>query len=243
MAGESFDEVVLPHLDAARRLARWLMRNEEDADDAVQEASLRAFRYFRTFCGGNGRAWFLRIVRNTCAGLRSDTLRMRGEPFDGEDGRGHAAATSDPEVLLLQNDDARTLARAMWTLPAHFHQLLALRELEGLSYRELAEVKGIPIGTVMSRLSRAREALRGALVDERIRCSGTARGAPAAGGFSVACARMTGRSHGRTPPASRAESPSVHRGEARSGPESRTRAGTPPPAVPPSTRTSPHPRA
>jgi RNA polymerase sigma-70 factor, ECF subfamily len=184
MAGESFDEVVLPHLDAARRLARWLMRNEEDADDAVQEASLRAFRYFRTFCGGNGRAWFLRIVRNTCVGLRSDGFRVRAEPFDDEQD-GHAPPASDPEVLLLQNDDARTLARALRTLPAHLHQLLALRELEGLSYRELAAVIGIPIGTVMSRLSRAREALRGALDDERINCRGTRADRSAA----CACAR------------------------------------------------------
>jgi RNA polymerase sigma-70 factor (ECF subfamily) len=163
--GESFDEVVLPHLDAAYRLARWLMGNEHDAEDVVQEASLRALRYFRTFTGGNGRAWFLRIVRNTCAGWRGHRFETLTDPFDEEQHRS-ARPTSDPETLLLQTDDATLIARAMRNLPDRFHQLLVLRELEGLSYRELADVTGIPIGTVMSRLSRAREALRDALDSE-----------------------------------------------------------------------------
>ena len=161
----SFDDVVLPHLDAGRRLARWLMRNEDDADDALQEASLRAFRYFRTFTGGNGRAWFLRIVRNTCWGWRGKSNDARSEPFD-EEQHGNAGAAFDPEVLLLQTDDALLIARALRNLPDHAHRLIVLRELEGLSYRELADVIGIPIGTVMSRLARAREALRGALDGE-----------------------------------------------------------------------------
>jgi RNA polymerase sigma-70 factor (ECF subfamily) len=161
----SFDDVVLPHLQAGRQLARWLMRNEHNADDVVQEASLRAFRYFRTFSGGNGRAWFLRIVRNTCSAWRGDGRDARSDPFDEEQHR-DTRALSNPEVLLLQSDDATLIARALRKLPAHFHHLLVLRELEGLSYRELADVIGIPIGTVMSRLSRAREALRGALDDE-----------------------------------------------------------------------------
>jgi RNA polymerase sigma-70 factor (ECF subfamily) len=163
---ERFDTVVLPHLDAAYRLARWLMRDEQDAEDVVQEASLRAFRYFRTFAGGNARAWFLRIVRNTCYGWYRDGSRAATDPFDEQQHSG-ARPQSDPERLLLQSDDATSIARALESLPDHFHQLLVLRELEGLSYRELAEVVGIPIGTVMSRLSRAREALRGALDDER----------------------------------------------------------------------------
>ena len=163
--GESFDEVVLPHLDAAYRLARWLMRNEHDAEDVVQEASLRAFRYFRTFTGGDGRAWFLRIVRNTCFGWRGQPFEALTDPFDEEQHRSVWPA-SDPETLLLQTDNATLIARAMRNLPDRFHQLLVLRELEGLSYRELAEVTGIPIGTVMSRLSRARQALRGALANE-----------------------------------------------------------------------------
>jgi RNA polymerase sigma-70 factor (ECF subfamily) len=163
--GESFDEVVLPHLNAAYRLARWLMRNEHDAEDVVQDASLRAFRYFRTFTGGDGRAWFLRIVRNTCSGWRGRRFEALTDLFDEEQHRS-PRPTFDPETLLLQTDDAMLIARAMRHLPDGFHQLLVLRELQGLSYRELADAMEIPIGTVMSRLSRAREALRGALDNE-----------------------------------------------------------------------------
>jgi RNA polymerase sigma-70 factor, ECF subfamily len=160
--GESFDTVVVPHLDAGYRLARWLMRNEHDAEDVVQEASLRALRYFRTFAGGDGRAWFLRIVRNTCYGWRRHGYQAPTESFD-EEQHSSARPQSDPETLLLQTDDTTLMARALGRLPDHFHQLLVLRELEGLSYRELSDVIGIPIGTVMSRLSRARQALRSAL--------------------------------------------------------------------------------
>jgi RNA polymerase sigma-70 factor (ECF subfamily) len=163
--GESFDEVVLPHLDAAYRLARWLMRNEHDAEDVVQDASLRAFRYFRTFAGGNGRAWFLRIVRNMCCDWRGHRLPAPTEPFD-EEQHSSARIASDPETLLLQTDDVRLIERAMSNLPARFREVLVLRELEGLSYRELAAVMGMPIGTVMSSLSRARQAFRGALDNE-----------------------------------------------------------------------------
>ena len=170
-AGASFDEVVLPHLDVAYRLARWLMRNEQDAEDVVQEASLRAFRYFRTFAGGDGRAWFLRIVRNTCFGRRAHRFEALTDPFDEEQHRS-ARPAFDPETLLLRTDDATLIARAMSTLPEGFHQLLMLRELEGLSYRELADVMGIPMGTVMSRLSRARGALRAA-VDSELKPSRT----------------------------------------------------------------------
>jgi RNA polymerase sigma-70 factor, ECF subfamily len=169
--GETFDEVVLPHLGAARRLARWLMRNEHDADDVVQEASLRAFQYFRTFTGGNGRAWFLRIVRNTCSGWRGRSVDARSDPFDEERHSAAQAVTTDPEVLLLQADDAALVARALRNLPDRSHQLLVLREIEGLSYRELADVIGIPIGTVMSRLARARDALRSELDDQLNQCS------------------------------------------------------------------------
>ena len=162
--GESFDTVVVPHLEAGYRLARWLMRDEHDAEDAVQEASLRALRYFRTFDGGDGRAWFLRIVRNTCYGWRRHGSQAPTDSFD-EEQHSSARPPSDPEELLLQSVDAMLMMRAIGRLPGHFHQLLVLRELEGLSYRELSGVIGIPIGTVMSRLSRAREALRQALHD------------------------------------------------------------------------------
>ena len=162
---ETFEEAVLPHLDAGYRLARWLLRSDEDADDVVQEASLRAFRYFRTFVGGDSRAWFLTIVRNSCSSWQRRRLTTLTDPFDEED---HLSlrSDSDPEALLLQADDATLVARAMRKLPDRLHQVLALREFHGLSYRELSEVIGTPVGTVMSRLSRAREALRIALDNE-----------------------------------------------------------------------------
>jgi RNA polymerase sigma-70 factor (ECF subfamily) len=164
----TFDEVVVPHLDAARRLARWLLGNERDADDVVQEASLRAFRYFRTFTGGNGRAWFLRIVRNTSWRWRSHDLQVATEPFDEEAHSGDLPA-SDPETLLLRVDDGARLARAIGQLSTRYRELLIQRELNGLTYRELADVTGRPIGSVMSGLSRARHALREALHEEMTR--------------------------------------------------------------------------
>jgi RNA polymerase sigma-70 factor, ECF subfamily len=161
----SFDEVVVPHLSAARRLARWMMRNEHDAEDVVQEASLRAFRYFRTFTGGNGRAWFLQIVRNTCHGWRDRDVDALTDVFDEEQHHPLGPAP-DPEALLLQTDDATLVERVMRNLPDRFRRLLVLRELEGLSYRELTGVMGMPMGSVMSGLSRARQAFRGALRSE-----------------------------------------------------------------------------
>jgi RNA polymerase sigma factor (sigma-70 family) len=165
LAGHSFDDVVVPHLAAARSMARGLVRDRSDAEDVVQEASLRAFRYFRTFTGGNGRAWFLKIVRNVCWEWRD---RSRGALTDAFDEQQHSAAqpVRDPETLALRLDDARLIARAMHTLPDRSRELLVRRELEGLSYRELADVMGLPLGTVMSGLSRARLALRGALDQE-----------------------------------------------------------------------------
>ena len=159
---QSFDTVVVPHLDAAHRLARRLMRDAHDAEDVVQEASLRALRYFQTFAGGDGRAWFLRIVRNTCYGWRRNGFPPATDPFD-EEQHSSTRTQSNAEMLLVQADDARSMTRALGSLPDHFHQLLVLREFEGLSYQELSEAIGIPMGTVMSRLSRARQALRKAL--------------------------------------------------------------------------------
>jgi RNA polymerase sigma-70 factor, ECF subfamily len=163
--GESFDDVVLPHLDAAYRLARWLMRNEHDAEDVVQEASLRAFRYFRTFTGGNGRAWFLRIVRNTCGSWRDHRVHLATDTFD-EERHSSVRPAVDPETLLLQSDTAAAIDHAIDHLPDRLRELLILRELEGLSYREMADVMGIPMGTVMSGLSRARQAFRGAITNQ-----------------------------------------------------------------------------
>jgi RNA polymerase sigma-70 factor (ECF subfamily) len=162
MVGASFDQVVMPHLDAAHRLARWLLRNEHDAEDVVQEASLRAFRYLHTFHGGNARAWFLRIVRNTCWAWPGAHFHASTDPFDEEQHSGGESG-SNPETLLLRSDSATLIERAMNALPLRLRRLLALRELEGLSYRELADRMDMPMGTVMSSLSRARQAFRGAL--------------------------------------------------------------------------------
>ena len=165
-ADASFDEVVVPHLDAAFRLACYLTRNEQDAEDVVQEASLRAFRYFRTFRGGDGRAWFLRIVRNACASWRRRRIDSLMDAFDERQHQSATPARPDPETLLTRADDATRVARALHSLPDKLHQLLVLREFEGLSYRELADEIGAPIGTVMSRLSRGRDALREAFKNQ-----------------------------------------------------------------------------
>jgi RNA polymerase sigma-70 factor, ECF subfamily len=159
---DGFADVVLPHLQAGYRLARWLLRNEQDAQDVVQEASLRAWRYFGTFTGGNGRAWFLRIVRNTCAGLRHHRCTASADLFD-EQHHSHLRPVSSPEALLLETDRAMLIERAMNSLSERSRELLRLREMEGLSYKQIADVRGIPIGTVMSGLARARRALREAL--------------------------------------------------------------------------------
>jgi RNA polymerase sigma-70 factor, ECF subfamily len=158
----NFDEVVLPHLGAGRRLARWLIRNEDDAEDVLQEASLRALRYFRTFSGGDGRAWFLSIVRNTCRGWRVRPIDTATDPFD-EEQHSRVPAGLDPEALMHRGDEVALVARAMSHVPDRVRELLVLREVEELSYRELADLMQLPMGTVMSRLSRAREALRGAM--------------------------------------------------------------------------------
>jgi len=157
----SFDEAILPHLQAGRALARWLMHNDADAEDVVQEASLRALRYFRSFDGGDGRAWFLRIVRNTCWSWYERTA----PPADAFDEELHSSTQPafDPEALVLRTDDGRLIEHALSALPDRFRELLVRREFEGLSYRELADALDVPIGTVMSGLSRAREAFRAVL--------------------------------------------------------------------------------
>jgi RNA polymerase sigma-70 factor, ECF subfamily len=156
----NFEEVVLPHLDAAYRLARSLTGNGEDAEDIVQEAALRAIRYFRTFSGGNGRAWFLRIVRHIGYDRHGQALKRAGDAFDEET---HPASQPTPEMQLLHEDKVSLIQGAMSGLPERFRELLVRRELEGLSYQELAAVLRIPLGSVMSGLSRARQAFRRAL--------------------------------------------------------------------------------
>jgi len=153
-------DLLLPHLDSAYNLARWLMRNVEDAEDVVQEAYLRAFQY-AGFRGGNARAWLLTIVRNTS--YRWLRKRRTHEPvaeFDeGIHTRG-STETPNPEQLLLQNADRQLIEQVLSGLPVRFREILVLRELEGLSYKEIATVMGVPIGTVMSMLSRARDRFR-----------------------------------------------------------------------------------
>jgi len=155
-----FEQDVLPHLDAAYNLARWLMRNEQDAQDMVQEAYLRAFRFFPGFRGGNARAWLMKIVRNTCfTWLHANRPLQTATEFDDNFAPPdyHAA---NPEELLLQNDRGTLLHTALENLPASLREVLILREIEGMSYREIADITGVPLGTVMSSLSRARDRLR-----------------------------------------------------------------------------------
>jgi len=168
-SGTTFEAVVLKHLDAAHNLARWLTRDPHDAEDVVQQACLRAFRYFNGFRGDNGRAWLLAIVRNTfhtwlTQNRQDHTSVEYDEASIGleqvEASREDHLHGTDPEKLVLRAADQRLVEAAMLQLPAEFREILVLRELEELSYKEIAEIVGVPLGTVMSRLSRARARLR-----------------------------------------------------------------------------------
>jgi RNA polymerase sigma factor (sigma-70 family) len=156
----SFEEAMLPHLDAAHNLAKWLLRNEQDAQDVVQEAYLRAFKSFGGFHGCNGRAWLLTIVRNTSYTLLKKNRAVDlTTTFDEEiHASGHESVS--PATILAHSEDAALIREAMDELPAEFREILTLRHLEGLSYKEIAEVAQIPPGTVMSRLARARGKLK-----------------------------------------------------------------------------------
>ena len=161
-----FNEIAVPHLDSAYNLARWLTRNEHDAEDVVQEAYLRAFKFFDGYRGGDARAWILKIVRHTCftwlARNRPAEVVASGDD-DADDERAattQGAPRTDPETLLLQRLDTELLNRLIEKLPTPYREILVLREIEDLSYREIAEVLALPIGTVMSRLARAREKLQ-----------------------------------------------------------------------------------
>jgi len=162
----SFEKAVLPHLDAAYNLARWLTRNEADAEDVVQEAYLRAFRFFGGFHGEDGRAWLLGIVRNTTyTWLQHNRSPELNLPLDDEV---HELKSNDvnPEALLLQKADAQVLKRAVEELPIEFREVLVLRELHEMSYKQIAAVADLPLGTVMSRLARARKRLQQILVSQ-----------------------------------------------------------------------------
>ncbi len=157
---QSFEAMMLPHLDAAHNLARWLLRNEQDAQDVVQEAYLRAFKSFGGFHGSNGRAWLLTIVRNT-----SYTLLKKNQAVDlsttfDEELHASGQESVSPETILERSEDATLIKEAMDELPAEFREILTLRHQEGMSYKEIADVAQIPPGTVMSRLARARAKLK-----------------------------------------------------------------------------------
>jgi len=155
-----FEETVLPHLDAAYTLARHLLRNEHDAEDVVQDAYLRAVRHFGGYRGGNVRSWLLMIVRHTCySWLRRHKVDARSTEFD-ETVHGDLRIADDPEAQMLRGALREALDQAIEALPVAFREVVILRDVQGLSYGEIAEVVGIPVGTVMSRLSRARERLQ-----------------------------------------------------------------------------------
>src|SRR5437763_12167409 len=155
----SFEDVMLPHLDAAHNLAKWLLRNEQDAQDVVQEAYLRAFKSFGGFHGSNGMAWLLTIVRNTSYTFLKKNRAVDFTTFDEEI---HVAADefASPATILEHGEDAELIREAMDALPAEFREILALRHQEGLSYKEIAEIAQLAPGTVMSRLARARGKLK-----------------------------------------------------------------------------------
>jgi len=159
-----FEARVLPHLDAAHRLARWLSRSPGDADDIVQEAFMRAYRAFDSLRSSDARAWLLAIVRNCHLSALAERRRRAYEPLTEEhEAQAESAAAApppDPESASIERDERRTLARLIAGLPEEQREVLLLRELEDMSYREIAEVAQVPIGTVMSRLARARAALR-----------------------------------------------------------------------------------
>lgn len=167
-----FERLVLPHLDAAFGLARWLMRDASQAEEAVQEAYLRAFRFFGTFRGDDARPWILGVVRNACYSLL-ERERRAGAPalaFD-EEAHGEEALAAgtvvrfpvDPEAAAIQRAEREQLLACLRALPGEYREAIVLRELHGCSYREIAQIADVPIGTVMSRLARARKLLQRSL--------------------------------------------------------------------------------
>jgi RNA polymerase sigma factor (sigma-70 family) len=163
-----FESLLLPLMNDAYNLARWLMRNQEDAEDMVQESYLRAFRFFASFHdGANCRSWFLRIVRNTCyTALGARDSKQKQVPLDSE-----AEEIEDtsplPPAQLSKKATVEAVREAIAALPVDFREAVVLRELEGLSYKEISEITGVPIGTVMSRLARGRHQLHLMLVDRK----------------------------------------------------------------------------
>lgn len=156
-----FEQIVLPHLDAAYNLSRWLLRSRADAEDVAQEALLRAYRFFGGYQGGDAKAWLLQIVRNTCYSWleKNRPLELMAE-FEED---AHPQTWATPEAIAIAGDNRERLRRALEALPPRFREVIILRELEGCSYKEISAITAIPIGTVMSALSRAREQLQRSL--------------------------------------------------------------------------------
>ena len=157
---QNFEAVALPHLSAAYNLARWLTRNGTDAEDVVQEAYFRAFKSFHGFHGSNGRPWLLAIVRNTCYTWMQQNRAPELLTAPDADLDALAGNHLNPERLLLKEADNELVRQAVEELPPEFREVIVLRELEGLSYKQIATVAEIPVGTVMSRLARARNRLQ-----------------------------------------------------------------------------------
>jgi RNA polymerase sigma-70 factor (ECF subfamily) len=153
-----FEIFVVPHMAAAYNLARWLTRNEHDAEDVVQEAYLRAFRFFDSYRGGDCRTWLLTVVRNTCYTWLQQNRRP-STPLDDEMPE-LDSKQSNPEGLLLRKVDAEMLRQALEELPVEFREAIVLREFEGLSYKDISAITCVPLGTTMSRLARARGRLQ-----------------------------------------------------------------------------------
>ncbi len=165
--GERFERLVLPHLPAAYNLARWITRRDQDAEDAVQEGFLRAFRFFDGYRGGDARAWLLAIVRNACyTWLKRNRPSGPEAAFDPDLLPGKDASLN-PEASLLQSANQDLIRRTLEGLPPEFREVIVLREVEMLSYKEIGETTGLPLGTVMSRLARGRDRLQQAAARRR----------------------------------------------------------------------------
>jgi RNA polymerase sigma-70 factor (ECF subfamily) len=166
---QRFEQIVMPHLGAGYNLARWLTRNDDDAKDVVQEAYLRAVQAFDRYRGGDPRAWMLTIVRNTCyTWLRQNRATEAARPVDAGDGGIDDLAgdpATQPEAQFIRDVDRQLLRDALDALPVEFREALVLRELEGFSYKEIADIVDVPLGTVMSRLARARQRLQQSLLE------------------------------------------------------------------------------
>jgi RNA polymerase sigma-70 factor (ECF subfamily) len=161
-----FEQTVLVHLGAAYNLARWLTHDDHDAEDVVQEAYLRAFRFFDGYRGGNSRAWLLSIVRNTCYTWLRNNRAQEVVAFDETLDR--ADPGPNPEEVVLQSVDQQLLRKALEDLPVEFREVMILRELEEMSYKEIAVITDVPLGTVMSRLARARKRLQHSLTQPAV---------------------------------------------------------------------------